>query len=232
METTSPTGGQTAVQAAFAASANQRSSETQEAGGQPTAPAISSDFETFLKMLTVQMENQDPLNPVDSSDYAVQLATFSGVEQQVLTNDLLKGLGQALGMSGLNQIAGWVGQRAPVTAPVQFENAPMTVVADTVSYADRAELVVRSADGMELERHEIAPPGGEVGWAPAEGAPAALEPVYFEVESFSAGTSLGAEPAPVYAPVREVRMADGVPSIVLPGGQTLPASGITALRQG
>ncbi len=41
---------------------------------------ISADFETFLKMLTVQMQNQDPLNPVDSSDYATQLATFSGVE--------------------------------------------------------------------------------------------------------------------------------------------------------
>ena len=55
-----------------------------------TAPnVISSDFETFLKMLTVQMENQDPLNPTDSSEYAMQLATFSGVEQQVLTNDLL-----------------------------------------------------------------------------------------------------------------------------------------------
>ena len=49
--------------------------------------ALSSDFETFLKMLTVQMENQDPLNPVDSADFAVQLATFSSVEQQVLTND-------------------------------------------------------------------------------------------------------------------------------------------------
>ena len=38
---------------------------------------ISADFETFLKMLTVQMQNQDPLNPVDSSDYATQLATFT-----------------------------------------------------------------------------------------------------------------------------------------------------------
>jgi hypothetical protein len=71
---------------------------------QPTAPAtatapqlsedtpkatLGSDFETFLKMLTTQMKNQDPLNPVESSEYAVQLATFSSVEQQVLTNDLL-----------------------------------------------------------------------------------------------------------------------------------------------
>ena len=39
----------------------------------------SSDYETFLKMLTVQMQNQDPLNPVESSDFAAQLATFSSV---------------------------------------------------------------------------------------------------------------------------------------------------------
>jgi flagellar basal-body rod modification protein FlgD len=43
---------------------------------------LSSDFETFLKMLTTQLKNQDPMNPVDSADYAVQLATFSSVEQQ------------------------------------------------------------------------------------------------------------------------------------------------------
>ena len=64
----------------------------QSSGADSTTPSgqISSDFETFLKMLTVQMKNQDPLNPVESTDYATQLATFSGVEQAVLTNDLLK----------------------------------------------------------------------------------------------------------------------------------------------
>ena len=41
---------------------------------------ISSDFNTFLKMLTTQLKNQDPLNPMDNSEYAAQLATFSGVE--------------------------------------------------------------------------------------------------------------------------------------------------------
>ena len=57
---------------------------------------ISSDFNTFLKMLTTQLKNQDPLNPMDNSEYAVQLATFSGVEQQVKTNTLLESLGAQL----------------------------------------------------------------------------------------------------------------------------------------
>jgi len=63
-----------------------QSGAAQTAAPTTTRTEISSDFETFLRMLTVQMQNQDPLNPVDSSDYAVQLATFSSVEQQVQTN--------------------------------------------------------------------------------------------------------------------------------------------------
>ena len=40
-------------------------------------------------MLTTQIKNQDPLNPMEGTEFAVQLATFSGVEQQVQTNQLL-----------------------------------------------------------------------------------------------------------------------------------------------
>jgi flagellar basal-body rod modification protein FlgD len=53
----------------------------------PSQPSpLSSDFNAFLNMLTTQLKHQDPLNPVDSADYAMQLAAFSTVEQQVLLN--------------------------------------------------------------------------------------------------------------------------------------------------
>ena len=193
--------------------------------------ALSSDFETFLKMLTVQMQNQDPLNPVDSSDYAVQLATFSSVEQQVLTNDLLEDLGAAMSVSGLNQVASWVGQQARVTAPVQYDGAPLSVVTSPVSYADTADLVVKMADGTELERLPINVASGEVDWTPVAGSHAETVPVVFEVESFSGGASLGTTPSAVYAPVREVRLENGLPVIVVPGGRTVVSSSVTALRQ-
>ena len=60
--------------------------------GLTKSTVIGSDFDTFLKLLTTQMKNQDPLNPIDSTDYATQLATFSGVEQQTRTNQLLESL--------------------------------------------------------------------------------------------------------------------------------------------
>ena len=96
--------------------------------------AISADFETFLRMLTVQMENQDPLNPVESTDFAVQLATFSNVEQQVQTNDLLRELQSQLGGSGIGQIADWVGKEVRSASAVTLNGSPLTLYPTAVSY--------------------------------------------------------------------------------------------------
>ena len=53
------------------------------------------DYDMFLKLLVSQMQNQDPLNPAESTEYVAQLATFSQVEQSIQMNaklaDLLAG---------------------------------------------------------------------------------------------------------------------------------------------
>lgn len=54
--------------------------------------ALASNFDTFLALLTTQMKNQDPLSPLDSTEFTNQLVNMSGVEQQLLTNDLLQSL--------------------------------------------------------------------------------------------------------------------------------------------
>ncbi|MGW8175790.1 MAG: flagellar hook capping FlgD N-terminal domain-containing protein [Stenotrophomonas sp.] len=53
---------------------------------------LASNFETFLSLLTTQLKNQDPLSPVDSNEFTAQLTQMAGVEQQLLTNDLLTSL--------------------------------------------------------------------------------------------------------------------------------------------
>lgn len=62
-----------------------------------SASGLASDFETFLKMLTAQARYQDPLEPIDLTEYASQLAQFSMVEQQVKTNDMLSALSGQFG---------------------------------------------------------------------------------------------------------------------------------------
>lgn len=49
-----------------------------------------SNFNNFLQLLTTELKNQDPLNPLDPTQTVTQLATFSTVEQAVKTNALLK----------------------------------------------------------------------------------------------------------------------------------------------
>ena len=50
---------------------------------------LASSTETFLALLTTQLKNQDPLSPMDSTQFTQQIVQMTGVEQQLLTNDLL-----------------------------------------------------------------------------------------------------------------------------------------------
>ena len=56
------------------------------------AARLAENFETFLTLLTAQLKNQDPLSPLDGNQFTQQLVQMSSVEQQLLTNDLLKSL--------------------------------------------------------------------------------------------------------------------------------------------
>jgi flagellar basal-body rod modification protein FlgD len=53
---------------------------------------LSSNFSTFLTLLTTQLKNQDPTSPMDSNTFTEQLVMYSQVEQQINTNDNLKTL--------------------------------------------------------------------------------------------------------------------------------------------
>jgi flagellar basal-body rod modification protein FlgD len=50
---------------------------------------IASNFTTFLKLLTTQLQNQDPLSPMDTNQFTQQLVEFASVEQQMKSNDSL-----------------------------------------------------------------------------------------------------------------------------------------------
>lgn len=175
------------------------------------ARGIASDFDTFLRMLTVQMRNQDPLDPIDSADYAVQLATFSGVEQQVRTNELLAALGSQMGLGGLAEMGAWVGREARAAGPAYFDGSPLTVQPRPLAAADAAELVVRDAAGAEVGRFPVPLPAQAVDWAgmTADGAPLPPGTYRFDVTSSSAGQILGTAPAEVYGRVAEVRIEGG-----------------------
>jgi len=198
-----------------------------------TEAVISSDFETFLRLLTVQLENQDPLDPTDSADHAMQLATFSGVEQQVLTNDLITSLSTQLNTTGLSQIANWVGQEARAAMPAHFSGSPITIAPNPVAAADTVELVVFDASGNEVERSEIPVSADPIEWAgtSADGTPYENGLYEFRVISSSNGEVLSDDLSDVYAPVREVRSQAGQIFLMMEGDVAVLASDVSAIRQ-
>jgi flagellar basal-body rod modification protein FlgD len=178
--------------------------------------ALSSDFETFLRMLTTQMRNQDPLNPVESADFAVQLATFSSVEQQVKTNDLLTGLGTQMATLGMGQFPGWIGLAAEVRAPVRFDGDP----------------VVADAQGAVVARGALPAGGGPVLWdgRDARGQPLPEGHYTLSVLSLAGGETIASHDAHMRSRVAEARLDGGAVRLVLENGQSVAPEEVIGLR--
>ncbi|KAJ03559.1 flagellar hook capping FlgD N-terminal domain-containing protein [Sulfitobacter mediterraneus] len=199
----------------------------------PQANAVlSSDFETFLQMLTAQAKYQDPLEPIDSSEYAAQLAQFSMVEQQVKSNDLLTALTAQLGASNMAQMSSWIGMEARTTAAVHFDGAPLTISPTPAAVADNVQLVVYDAAGAEVQRLTIPNSTEPVQWAGVTSGGAPFPPgLYrFEVESRAQGSLVLSEPAETYGKVTEAQIISGQTLLVLEGGSTVAADTVTGLR--
>ena len=207
--------------------------QTTPPGPGRNAPRISSDFDTFLRMLTTQLQNQDPLNPIDSADYAVQLATFSGVEQQVRTNTLLTALAGRFELMGMAQLSGWVGQEALTTAPVQFDGTPVTLVPAPRAGSDAAFLIVRDSAGRVVARESLPLDGKPYRWlgGGSNGNPLPSGRYTLSIESQTKGKVTDTSPAPAYSRISEARRdGDGV-VLLLSGGVQVRADQVTGLRK-
>lgn len=71
---------------------------------------IAGDFNTFLTLLTTQLQNQNPLEPLDTNQFTAQLVQFAGVEQSIKTNDNLERLTALSSASTITSAVGFIGK--------------------------------------------------------------------------------------------------------------------------
>jgi flagellar basal-body rod modification protein FlgD len=75
---------------------------------------IAGNFQSFLQLLTTQLQNQNPLSPLDTNQFTQQLVEFAGVQQQLNTNDSLATLVSLQQTTQSTQALGFVGKTAVV----------------------------------------------------------------------------------------------------------------------
>jgi flagellar basal-body rod modification protein FlgD len=83
------------------------------AGQAATASArskLSANFDTFLKLLTQQLQNQDPTDPMDTAEFTQQLVQYSQVEQQINTNKSMETLISLQRSSAASAALGYLGR--------------------------------------------------------------------------------------------------------------------------
>ncbi|MBX9841834.1 MAG: flagellar biosynthesis protein FlgD [Xanthobacteraceae bacterium] len=130
---------------ASATNNNGASSNKAEAEG-----GIASNFQTFLTLLTTQLKNQNPLDPLDTNQFTAQLVQFAQVEQQLKANDQLKTLVALQQTAQATQALDYVGQRVVVdgdTAPLTDGNAVWWV---TVDKPVTATITITAANGQTV----------------------------------------------------------------------------------
>lgn len=202
------------------------------AAGAASDPKIDANFDTFLSLLTAQLRNQDPLEPVDSTDFVAQLAQFSAVEQQVQTNDALAEILGQLGGGDIGSLASWLGAEVQAAGPVFFDGSPIALTTTPTPDATAASLIVRDAAGDIIARQPVDGRDAKISWNGRTNAgSAAPEGAYsFTVESVRNGDALPTQQAVGYSRVEEVRLDGDAPVLVLKGGDLVGLDDVLAVR--
>ncbi|NQY81503.1 MAG: flagellar hook assembly protein FlgD [Alphaproteobacteria bacterium] len=109
---------------------------------------LSDNFGSFLRLLTVQLQNQDPLSPMETHEFTSQLVMFAGAEQAISTNqklDTLIGIGQK---NEASQALNYYGKQVRVKGnKLSFQGEPVTFQYTAPAEVASAELTVRDSAG-------------------------------------------------------------------------------------
>lgn len=113
--------------------------------GSTTNATLAGNFQTFLTLLTTQLQNQNPLDPLDTNQFTQQLVQFAGVEQQLKTNDQLTSLVSLQQTAQSTQALGFVGKTAVVDgATTKLTNSAATWTLGVASNSNVAVTIANS----------------------------------------------------------------------------------------
>lgn len=131
---------------------NQSAQESQESGANNRSRFGGEDldetFDNFLMMLTTQMQNQDPLEPMKTEEFTQQLVGFAGVEQQISSNKNLEKLIDLQGYNQMGAAVNMIGKHVEADGDkLQLENGIALGAYNLNKSAESADIRIQDASG-------------------------------------------------------------------------------------
>lgn len=210
---------------------------TNTTGAGAALTRTAADFNMFLKLLTAQMQNQDPLDPMDTSEYTNQLVQFSQVEQTIQQTGTLRDILSRLSTQDMAQASGFIGREAQFASPVSglSSDAPATWGYSAARPVASLVATITDANGKVVDTRTLdaGAANGRFAWdgklADGRAAPAGAYTLSL------GGTDAGGGKVPVaitsIGRVGEVVTAGGALTLGVNGVQ-LPASALIRVSQG
>ncbi|MBL8556065.1 MAG: flagellar hook assembly protein FlgD [Phenylobacterium sp.] len=196
---------------------------------------LAENFDTFLSLLTTQLKNQDPLSPLDSNQFTQQIVQMTGVEQQLLTNDLLKKLVSNTG-SGVSTAVALIGKEVRAdsdVAALKGGKAEWTYILDR----DASDVKLEVLDDKGRVVSSVAPTDNKAGehaftWdgKSAAGTPLAEGTYTLRVTARDSQGSSVTSNVVADGLVTGVQQKDGVTLLTINGAQ-VPWDTIVSIRQ-
>ncbi|MGN7999371.1 flagellar hook assembly protein FlgD [Sphingomonas sp. 22176] len=186
---------------------------------------LTADYNLFLKLLTTQLQNQDPTNPMDSSQYTQQLVQYSQVEQSITQNKTLNSILSSLNMSSLTSSSTMIGQ------PVQMDSDKAGLSAATPAQwqwtatnpIDKLTATITDSKGKTVDSFDVDVQGssGQFSWDGSTKNGTKYTDGLYQL-TLSGTTTAGAKistTANAIGKVDDVQMISGSPVVSINGAQ-------------
>jgi flagellar basal-body rod modification protein FlgD len=182
-----------------------------------------ADFNMFLKLLTTQMQNQDPLSPMDTAQYTQQLVQYSQVEQSITQTGVLRDILGRLSTQDLSQASNLIGRQVEVSSEFAgLGNEPAQWTYELPAGAKSATATIKDASGRIVSTRalDVSSQRGSVAWdGTLSNGGKALDGVYSLIIQTTDGTSESSAEVHTIGMVRDVSSAGGSLSVGINGAQ-------------
>jgi flagellar basal-body rod modification protein FlgD len=200
------------------------------------AAAQSMDQGDFLTLMTAQLKNQDPFEPVDNTQMVAQMAQFSSLAGISEMNTTLKAISDRLNGTTTSDTMAWIGRTVMTEGSTAFPRSGGGIEGAVELGGDATDVsvTIQGKNGETLRTMSLgAQSKGTVGYdwdgTTDSGEPAGDGPFTVKVSARNANGGSVTATNLVWAPVTSVALgADGAPILTLPGIGQVP---ITAVRK-